>query len=216
MASPIYDALSVQHSRNIRDTVAAAATNGTNISSAQRDIHLNNACRIWMKLKFLAKDWNALRPVLGNATGTLSTATITLSAVTGGVLKIRKLLVTNTTLYVVNPVPDELLGELFNTTTQNSFVAPSATRPLYTIRGSTLTVYPTASFASNAYTMEYVKQHVALSAGGATDILIEKDYHDEILSLAYIESEKEKADPTSIERIKLLTNPTITQEASNY
>lgn len=216
MASPIYDTLSIQHSRNIRDKVTAAATDGIAISSAQRDIHLNNACRIWMRLKFYTKDWNALRPLLGNATGTLSTATITLSAVSGGVMKIRKLWITNTTLYVVNPVPDELLGELLNTTTQNSFIAPSATRPLYAVRGSILTVYPTASFASNAYTMEYLKQHVALSAGGATDILIEKDYHDEILSLAYIEAEKEKADPTSIERMKLLIDPTITQEASSY
>jgi len=78
MAIPIWDSLNVQHSRNIRDKVAAATDGGTGVSSAQRDYHLNNACRIWMRLKVQARDWNALRPLLASVTGTLGSSTIAL------------------------------------------------------------------------------------------------------------------------------------------
>lgn len=297
MAIPVWDSLNVQHSRNIRDKVASATTDGTAITSAQRDYHLNNACRIWMRKKVLARDWNALRNLLATLTGTLSSSTIDLSTVlqanniltdsaytvaanglditnfgasvtinyvggtfvaidngtpvtrvvaafvgagaftlggtaltagaitttaflippaVGGILAIKSLTAVNTSTYEVTPLPPELSAQL-TITNSNQFLAPSATEPKYLIRGSTLTVYPTATYASSAYTLEYIKRHSALTANtGSTDLPIATTYHDEILKLALIESEREKADPNSINRIQLLTDPNIEQESMMY
>lgn len=298
MAIPIWDALNVQHSRNIKDKVSLATADGVGFSSAQRDFHLNNACRIWIRLKVMAQDWNALRSISAVNSGTLSSATIALGAIAqassiltdsaytvaanglditnfgasvtvnyvggtfvgidngtpvtrviaafvgagaftlggtpltagsivttafvippanGGLFAVKKLTATNTTIYVVNPLPKELYGELYNTTTPNSFISPAATRPYYVIRGTTLTVYPTASFTSAAYTLEWIRQHSPLTANtGSTDLPIEPMYHDEILKLALIEAEKEKVDPQSTQKIQLLNDPTIMQEANSY
>jgi hypothetical protein len=99
----------------------------------------------------------------------------------------------------------------------NQFLAPSPTEPGYEIVGTTLTVYPTATYVSNAYTLRYVKQSPTLSAGSASEVLlIEKDYWDELLALALIEFEKELVDPNSANKIQLLTDPAIVQEAMMY
>lgn len=298
MAIPIWDSLNVQHSRNIRDKVASATTDGTAITSAQRDYHLNSACRIWMRKKVLVRDWNALRNLIGTPlTGTLSSATIDLSTVlqansiltdsaytvaanglditnfgssvtinyvggtfigidngtpitrvvaayvgtgaftlggtaltagaivttayvippaVGGILAVKSLTAVNTSTYEVTPLPLELSAQL-TMTNSNQFLAPSATEPKYLIRGSILTVYPVATYASSTYTLEYIKRHSALTANtGSTDLPIATTYHDEILKLALIESEREKADPSSVQRIQLLEDQTIDQEAMLY
>jgi len=50
MASPNYNSLSVQHSRNIGDSVTAAGTNGGLYTSVQRDYHLNSAIKRFIRV----------------------------------------------------------------------------------------------------------------------------------------------------------------------
>lgn len=60
MASPNFDSLNIQHSRNIEDAVAAAATDGQAFTAAQRSAHLNAGIRKWMEDQVLVENYNGL------------------------------------------------------------------------------------------------------------------------------------------------------------
>ena len=87
MATPNFDALSVQHSRNIGDKVAAATTDGTATSSLQRSTHLNNAIRKWHADMLAIGNKNALSGYIVESPGvSLANNVISLSSAsfTGG------------------------------------------------------------------------------------------------------------------------------------
>lgn len=191
MASPNWDSLSVQHSKNIGDGVVSASTNGKSWTSAQRDWHLNSACRLWISLrvgKGLANErqglsgefhWTALDGYINEASAALASNVKALSGWTPAVWFV--LSAYNTTGSVpILPFPQR--QRFFTSTGGNQFLTASATNQYYVLDGSQIRVL--GSGATDTVNLRYVATHTDLAAGGSTDILIQSPFWPEILKLA--------------------------------
>jgi hypothetical protein len=190
MASPLYDALSIQHSKNIGDPVAAAATDGKRWSSVQRDTHLNEACRRLIRA-FLSFDFGDEITVRMKDAGffsggywaseeqTLSSNVKALSGWTGTAQYILTARNTTTNLPIY-PLPSEL--EDFIRTSQNKYLTAGTSNMYYMVDGANLRVLGSA--ATDKVTLSYIKAHAALSAGGSTDILVPATYWSLVTDMA--------------------------------
>ena len=179
MSSPNFDALSVQHSRNIGDTVSSASSNGTAVSSAQRSTHINNACRLFVAKNVELENYSPIKGYVNLTTGTLSSNTYSLTSATPDVAWIISLSDTSEGR-IATKLPqkyEKLVG-----TSQNSYLTASTTNIYYMQEGSSLHVY--GAGATDAIALRYVGVHTDLSAGGSTDILIESPYWWMVLELA--------------------------------
>ena len=72
-----FNDLSVQHSRNIGDTVASGSTDGNLFTSAQRANHLNRAIKRWLLIHTSLKNYNALLNYITEVTNATTSATAT-------------------------------------------------------------------------------------------------------------------------------------------
>lgn len=199
MASPNYDQLHIDHSKRIGDAVAAAATNGKVWTSAQRDIHLNEACRRLM-LKYKVKidregdasdGWDFFRSLVNSEGQAMSSNAIALSSYTGGVFKIISVLNGTT---VVKPIPQEWVDDIASVSYMPWYDGAS-TNQYYHIQAGSLTNI--GGGATDTITLRYVKNWTALTAGNATDIPIPSKYFHQVLDVAYGIVMEERANPTS-------------------
>ena len=209
MASPLFDAISVQHSRFIGDSVAAAATDGKVWSSAQRSNQINLAIRrlIDKHLKrALAADkagmdaswhYGFLQGYITEEAQSLSASVKALSSWTGGVAYIFS--VKNGSTFV-KPISQE--RKTFSDVELNDYLKTSSTNQFWLLEAGDIHVLGCG--ATDSVTLRYLKQHTDLSAGGATDILIPNQYNDEILQTSELMYLKEKADQMSLARAQVL------------
>lgn len=179
MASPLFDAISVQHSKNIGDSVAAAATDGNRWTSAQRTFHLNSAIRKWLIMKATVRDWFALRGYVNEEAQTLSSNAKTLVSWTGDVAWIIEAYDSTTSL-PIKRLPEHL--RIWIKTGGNSYITSATSNLYWVVDASTLRVYGSA--ATDSILLTYVKKHTDLSAGGASDIVVDSPYWPQILDLA--------------------------------
>ena len=208
MAIPLYDALNVQHSKNIGDPVAAATTNGDRWTSAQRDFHLNEAIRSWIRRMTFAgarlerngQDagvyWDALQGYITSEAQALSSNTKTIASWNSGAGVVYILSAYDTTL----SKPMKRVSERNYTWAQtggNGFLTASSSNILWTQDGSSIRV--SGSGATDSITLRYVKAHTALAANtGSSDILVPPPYWDEILNLAFSVAKMELGDVESV------------------
>ena len=195
MASPNYDVLSIAHSKNIGDTVAAAATNGARWTSAQRDNHLNEAIRRLLRLcaeQAIAK-MNAGRSAVGEIAffdpyileeaKSLTNNVLVLSSWTGTATWI--LSAYNST----DSVPIKRLSEairIWVLTGGNSFLTASATNQYWIRDAGNFRLVDGATNSTDSITLRFVKAHAALSAGGSADILLSSSYWDWVTDIGYV------------------------------
>lgn len=182
MASPNYDSLSVQHSRNIGDAVSSASSDGNQATSAMRDIHLNNAIKKFVQIKYLAKDYSCISRYVNETSATALTSNVlSLSGLTPACAWI--ISVTNTTAGLpVREIPQELVDYVSVASTTNDFIKSSSTNQQHVREGVNVRVL--GSGATDSVKIRYVAQHTTLSAGGSSDIIIDSQYWNIILELA--------------------------------
>lgn len=184
---PTFDELNLALSRQVDDPVGAAGTNGQLYSSARRIDALNQAIREFIRLQISVIDPSALyvrvlnigalSNYIGNEAKNLASSATALSGFTGGLAWI--LSVRNTTnAATVEPVPQTLKGKA--QVGDNRYLAPSTIYQLFVIEAGSILVL--GSGATDSITVQYIKQHTDLSAGGT--ILIPSEYHQDILDLA--------------------------------
>jgi hypothetical protein len=204
MASPLFDAISVQHSRNIGDAVAAAATDGSSITSAQRTQHINNAIRRFIRVKYLTKDYDCIIQYINESAATAMTSNLlSLSGLTPTVAWIIDIKNTTGTVQFVKPLPQELQIYFNSNVTTNSFLQPSSTNQYWTRKGTSVQNF--GGGATDNLVIRYVAQHTALSAGGSSDILIDNQYYDIIYEMALQEYYSDYPDEVNAIRMKSST-----------
>jgi len=87
-------------------------------------------------------------------------------------------------------------------TNGNSFLAPTATEPVYIYKAGAINLYPAASFPSTSITVHYVKQHTDLAYNSTATIEVPDHYTNQILDFALIEAMNEIPSELSIVRSK--------------
>ena len=196
MASPNFDSLSVQHSRNIADTVSAAANSGNKFTTAQRSNHLNNAMRRWLFTQTSLANYNALINYIADVTATTGSGTYSLSGVAN-------IISVHCDSKVIKRGNERFFNQYqASATNGNSFLAPSATDPAYIYVGGVINLYPLTSFSSKTILIHYITTHTNLTAGFATDILVPSQYWHQILDLALVEAMNEIPSELSMARSK--------------
>lgn len=206
MASPNFDALSVQHSKNINDPVAAAATNGFRWTSAQRTYHLNEAIRRILKLYArvarmkmeagvpASREMDFLDAYMAVEAQSLSNNTKALSSWTGGVMEILSAYNATDSL-PVSRLKDTLYSHV--QTGGNGFLTASTTRQYWLRDGSSFRLVDGGTTTGDSISLRYIKPHTDLSAGGASDILVTSPYWGLVLDMAMKVALEENADPQS-------------------
>ena len=207
MASPNFDALSVQHSKNINDPVAAAATNGFRWTSAQRTYHLNEAIRRLLKLFArvarmkveagvpASREMDFLDSYMAVEAQSLSNNIKALSSWTGGVMEILSAYNATDSL-PINRLKDTLYSHV--QTGGNSFLTASTTRQYWLRDASSFRLVDGGTTTGDSISLRYVKPHTDLSAGGASDILVTSTYWGLVLDMAMKVALEENADSESI------------------
>jgi hypothetical protein len=155
-----------------------------------------------MKLQIEAGNFNALKGYIAIEEQALSNNTKALSGWTGGVAWILSAM-NSTDGVIVRRLPDGY--ESVAKSGSNSYYTPSSTEQFWKQEGSTFRLLDGSTTTNDTIRLEYVKQHSALSAGGASDILIGAEYWDEILKLAYVNAMEEKTTKMEIAKINEAT-----------
>ena len=216
MASPNWDSLNVQHSKNIGDPKSTATTDGVVYTSAQRDNHLNIASKRWIEfrasralgLEAMGKDatphWIALDSYITEAAGTLSSNTLALASWTPAVwFPISAY--NNTGSLPVYRFNDQY--RFFTKTGGNTYLASSSTFQIWYIKAGSLVV--DGSGATDSILLRYIQTYSNLSANGSTDILINAAYWGEILDLALAVQKEEMATPQAQQIAQTKTGMTL-------
>lgn len=215
MASPNFDALNLQHSRNIGDTVAAAATDGSAFSSAKRSSHLNAAIRNWMIDQLLVENLNGLSSYVLEATASLTGNALSLaSGFTGGVLAVISVK-NNNRATMVRKIPITM-KHIVDNAYSNSFLATTSDNQYWTINGGNLVLI--GSGATDSVSVIYVSRHTDLAVAGASDIAIPPTYWTMILDYALLEALKEKPQTEEVvARIKIVLGSleSVIQKSAN-
>jgi len=185
MASPLYDALSVELSRTLEDAVATAGVSGDQHTSAYRDTLLNKACRS-LQLKWIAAgNDDALRQYLNTEAQSLVGSTLALSSWTGDVLAIKSAYNT-TDEKIVYPVLNDLKEEA--QIGNNIYLSTTASSGIDKYYINANAFFLLGGTATSAIRLTYIKKHTtlaALDAGGAGDITIPSQYWEEVLKEAF-------------------------------
>lgn len=199
MAAPLYDAISVRHSRNIGDKVTAAATDGVVWSSAQRDTHLNAAIRRWMLLKWQQQDFLALQNYVNGEAQALAANIKALSGWTGGVSFILSAInTTQSPNVIVKPLPEKLRVAVASGA--NSYLNATAANEWWVINAGSIYVY--GAGATDNINLQYVKGHTDMVNAATNDWLVPSLEANAILDLALVEAMGEKATQENVARIQ--------------
>lgn len=190
MASPLYDAISVDLSKKLSDAVASATSDGDIYTSAMRDLFLNNAIKRWMLKEVGVENWNALRGYKAREGQALSNNSKALSGWTGGVVAVISAYNSTDTL-LVNRLPDGYTAVARSGA--NSYYSPSTTNQFWQIEGASFILLDGGSTTGDTIVLEYIKEHTALSANGSSDTSVPSAYFAEILDLATKEALEERS-----------------------
>ena len=197
MATPILDPLSVQHSKNIGDTVAAAGTDGKRWSSAQRTYHINEAIRRWIRKMIAVKNWAALRAYVQNESAALSSNELTVASFTDGIPDTIISVYDTTLTNQVDPLPPEL--SRFEAENEETAIVSGL---YFTWDNSKLAVLN--SGASDTIKVQYVKQHTDVIQSTGPDVAVPNSYYPQLLNLAEAIARREFPIPQNIARADLL------------
>lgn len=211
MASPNWDALSVKLAKRIADPAAGgvATGDGARFTSALRDQYLNEAIRRLMR-KYVRRtqpdvsEIKLIEPAffyggyLSDYAGSLAANVVALTTINSGgifgIVSVQNTNVTNNSM--VKPLPhtekaDAVAGD-------NRYLAAAAVgHEYYLIEGTNLRVI--GSGATDAISVQFVKAHADLSAGGSTDILVPAAYWDQVVDMAYKVAKEENGDDNSLQ-----------------
>lgn len=182
MPSPNYDNLHLRLARMIDDRVTVATANGNAITSALRDVFLNNGIRKWVDKKITIEDREALRSYIKERvipvdalfqiqTALLSPKIYHLMTVWNETLKLQ-----------VFPTPVGVARRVFETT----YTAGIIHNLYYQWLKENQAIRFVGSSPGNNIEFIIVEQHTDLTANNATDILIETQYFDEVLDEAFL------------------------------
>lgn len=202
MASPNFDSLSVRLSRELRDPVASATTDGKRFSSAQRSSFLNAAIRAFKFKAIRNSNFSALSGYLTEDTQSLSNNVKALSSWSGGVAWILG------AYNVTDSVPIKSLEDqslrFYVESGGSTYLAASATNQYWVRDGSNFRLLDGTSTSNDSVRLRFIKQHADLSANGATDIAIGSEYWEEILNLAVAIGNRSTPTPANIARSVML------------
>ena len=200
MASPNFDSLNIQHSRNIGDAILTAGASGNRFTSAQRTYHLNTGIKRWLLMQTSLKNYNALLQYVSNAQGITSTVDGNSIFLLAGILNIISVLCDSKII----KRGDEKYYSQYQLAegNTNSFLKPSLGEPVYIYADSKLNIYPAIGFTGKNITIHYVKQHTDLSVNGDVDIIVPSQYWHQILDLALIEAMNETPNEVAFARAK--------------
>lgn len=197
--------LSVQHSRNIGDPVAAtgdapAGADGNLFTLAQRFSHLNRAIRRWLLLQTNLKNYNALLKFITKVESTTGAGASSGFYTLSNILSIISVMCDNKFI----KRGDESLFSQYQSgiTNGNSFLAPSATDPVYIYNGGIINIFPASSFSSKSITIHYVKQWTDITAASGSEIDVPDHYSNQILDFALVEAMNEMPSEVSFARSK--------------
>jgi hypothetical protein len=130
-------------------------------------------------MKATVRDWFALRGYVNEEAQTLSSNAKTLVSWTGDVAWIIEAYDSTTSL-PIKRLPEHL--RIWIKTGGNSYITSATSNLYWVVDASTLRVYGSA--ATDSILLTYVKKHTDLSAGGASDIVVDSPYWPQILDLA--------------------------------
>lgn len=227
MASPLYDALSIQHSRNIGDAVAAAGTNGSTFSTTQRDNHLNNAIRRLIRnvvainrpraMRGLKTNYEPIQAYIVDSPQVALVAnaiSLTAAGFTGGEIDEVLSVINATSNKFIKPVPPNMSYFVHSNIAVNSFLTASSTNQFWYVQGGNLTV--TGSGATDNIEVKYVKRHTALTAAFASDILITSPYWNILLDYALVEALQDRPNDKNVVRAKQMIETQQARMAQAY
>lgn len=205
MASPLFDALHLKLARLVDDPVAAAATNGSELTSALRTEYLNRANKyiqsvIWpMGRQVVEKYLRGLVAVSGTA---FSSGTRTLPTDYSYWLALYKYGTYDHAMWVD---PSQVTAGLLANRNPDITVA-------FTIYGGSIYAYDLAVAISDAaHAFWYVKNDQMTSSGNATDISIDSIWYDTLVDLAAAYHFAEKGDAPKAELFMGRAGSTINQ-----
>jgi len=211
MASPNFDALNLQHSKNIGDPVAAAGTDGKRWSSAQRTYHLNEAIRRWIRKQYIAgmsresrsqdagRAWESLGSYVVQSSETLSSSSLAFSSFSGGAPAHIIAVYNVTDGVVVKRLPQKFVS--YANSNANSFLASSSSNEYWYSEGDKLHIDSNSEGSASALvSVIYVKRHTDLSVAGASDIAVPSNSWDQIQDLAFKVAMEEVGDSESAAR----------------
>jgi hypothetical protein len=183
MASPNFNALVVTLSYMIDDPVAAAATNGDTITSAQRVTFLNDAVRICLNKWAASENYTALRSYLLDGSANLTNSVAALSSWTGTPFIILSAKNSTDNVYI-RPAPQRL-KHAFETSEYSNYFKASTTAQWYSVENGNFTLLDGTTTSTDAIYLRYIKGHTNLTVDNATDIGIDAQFWGELLNEAY-------------------------------
>ena len=211
MATPNWNTLNLQHSRNIGDAVVSVIDDGTGWSSVQRDNHLNIACQQWWLQMFTQSQVSiedndfsfaqfGLRGYINEEILNLSNYTFDTSKLSNGCAYIISLI--NLSYNPYQYIRKASLKEAdYSQTSLNKFLTTHIDYQKFVMNGEIITCLGSAP--SDNVRVTYLSPHNNISVNGAVDIPINSEYWDEILKLAFGVYAKEDPDPITIGRYQL-------------
>lgn len=201
MATPKIDRMSVEFSKRIHDPVAAAATNGGNISADERTLFLNMAMmdlfnRIWLQVKGDIQEFAQILPELIKSRSiTLTTSKYTIANPNLDYRALAEATVTSSNLYcTIRQASQKSLVE----SGRIPQMAGSATTPVAIEAGGVIYFYPAASFASESAVINIVTipkdptTGAFLAQGGSYDSPYFEDWENRIVEIAVELFDKDK------------------------
>jgi hypothetical protein len=199
MATPKFDRMSVEFSKRINDPVAAEGTDGKFVTSAVRELFLNQALQAlfgmyWEKTGGDPTSFHSLFPELVvPRTVTLSSSKYTIATPN---LDFKKL---------VEAVPASKYATILPATKKSSaeigypsYNAGSANNPVAVESGGIIYVYPAASFVSSSTVLTIIVQPLDpttggyLTGGGSYDSPFAPNWEEEIIQTATRIFDKDK------------------------
>jgi len=199
MATPKFDRISVELSRRLNDPVAAAATNGSTLTAAQRNEFVNMALQELFNMKWqqyggdIAGFTKELPELIVPRTGTLSSSSYVIASPN---LDFKELvsLVIDTKSATIRP------AHLRNTisTGHITTMAGSANCPIAVHSYSAIYVFPVSTYVSQTFLMDIVRLPVDptsggfLTQGGSYDSPFSPEWENTIIEIAVQLFDKDK------------------------
>ena len=200
MATPKFDRISVELSRRLNDPVAAAATNGSTLTAAQRNEFVNMALQELFNMKWqqyggdIAGFTKELPELIVPRTGTLSSSSYVIASPNLDFVQLVEVVAPVSKYCTIRPSRLRFLVSMGTIPT----MAGTANNPIAIESGGVIYIYPATSFVSGTITMNIIVAPLDpttggyLTQGGTYDSPFSPDWENTIVEIAVQLFDKDK------------------------
>lgn len=222
MASPLFDALQLQHAKNLGDSVASVSTDGKRWSHDQRNYHLNEAGRRLLRMyasRALSMLSLGIEPKFEMMFLNAFIVDASATALTANVKSLTSWDATNTVLEVLEAynATDSLIvkripeNKRYQTSAGgNSYLTASATNQFFILDAGNFRLLDGATNSADTIALRFIKTYVDLTDGNTTDIIIPSPFFGQLLKMALVVADEEVANSEHLQRAQL--NETVLRQ----